>query len=153
MITPPIDLLTIDPGETSGWAWFHQRVLVRAGYGPFENVIADRPLAHNPRLRVVIEKPQWRPHEREKDFNDIIALSIMTGEYRRAYILQGCDVELVWPVTWKGSIPKDAHHPLIMKRLHESEIAEIPLRPRTKKPDPNCMDAIGIGCWKLGRLR
>jgi hypothetical protein len=152
-MNPPIDLLTIDPGETSGWSWYHQRVLVRAGYGPFENVIGDRPLAHNPRLKVVIEKPQHRPHEREKDFNDIIALAVMTGEFRRAYILQGCDVELVWPTTWKGSIPKKYHHPQILKRLSPTEVEAIPLRPRAKTADPNCMDAVGMGCWYLGRLR
>lgn len=146
------DLLCFDPGETTGWALFSEGVLSSALYESFEDVVVDPPWVQN-QLFVIIEKPQWRPHERKIDINSLIALAIMVGELKRVYRSFGADVNLVVPTTWKGSVPKDIHNRRVLSHLSPEELARVPLRPRAKTPDHNCVDAIGLGLWKLGRLR
>jgi hypothetical protein len=41
----------------------------------------------------------------------------------------------------------------ILSRLTPEELAVVPVRPRARTVDHNCADAIGLGLWKLGRLR
>lgn len=149
------DLLCIDPGNTTGWAWFVNGKLYWSNYAEYDFILEHPPGCA---LReVVIEKPQWRPHEKKIDVNDLIKLAIMVGELKRHYELTGkllnTKVELVVPTTWKGSVPKEIHNERVLKHLTVEELARVPLRPRAKTPDNNCVDAVGIGLWKLGRLR
>jgi hypothetical protein len=154
-------LLAFDPGNTTGWAYFQGGVLVCAGYGKLEEILYSAPgltVGDETRLfetdAVLIEKPQWRPHDKI-DINDIITLAVAVGELKRAYWkpINGPRIEEVFPTTWKGSVPKDVHNKRVLSKLTPQELAQVPLRPRAKTPDHNCVDAVGLGLWKLGRLR
>lgn len=148
------NLLTIDPGNVTGWASFVRSHLVAAGVkkkqGKFivglpEIFTLEPPL-------VLIEMPRWYPHD-HSDVNDLLDLSVFVGELKRFYEATGCVVELVWPRTWKGNVPKEITNRRTIAALTPGEVALVPLRPRAKTPDHNCLDAIGLGLWKLGRLR
>lgn len=157
-----MNLIAIDPGRTTGWAVFRdEKELARCGsdkgrqafdepwwerpfkvpvYGPFSDYL------------VLIEHPRWYPHD-QKDVNDLLDLAVLVGEYKYWYESLGCTVELVWPRTWKSNVKKEIMTERILSRLTPDELALVPLRPRAKTPDHNCVDAIGLGLWKLGRLR
>lgn len=150
-MTPP-DLIAIDPGRTTGWACFRLGKLQSADGEKFEDVIID-PCLCTFGPDVIIEKPQWRPHEKKVDINDLINLAVMVGRFEQIYKSHGSLVELVWPSTWKGSVPKNVHNQRVLACLTKDELSRVPVRPRARTPDHNCVDAIGLGLWKLGRMR
>lgn len=151
-----MNLIAIDPGRTTGWALFKADRLFKAGkfertefgakglVSPLDFFIKD--------CNVLVELPRWYPHD-QKDVNDLIDLAVQVGEIRYCYESLGCTVELVWPRTWKGNVKKEIMTERILSRLTPEELALVPRRPRAKTPDHNCVDAIGLGLWKLGRLR
>lgn len=143
------DIFCFDPGATAGWAWFRNGELRAANYGkPHELATAVNNI--RPDL-ILIEKPQWRPHE-NIDINKLITLAIGVGQLKERYSAFA-SVELVVPTTWKGSVPKEIHNRRVLAHLSPEELARVPLRPRAKTPDHNCVDAIGLGLWKLRRMR
>jgi len=155
-VTAPAQLLSFDPAKTSGWAWFSNAQLVRAGYGPFHKLIAEPPTdliwfadVADQKTLVLIETPHdlWKG-----EVDDIIKVAIMVGRLEEFYAKRGCEVVRVKPVEWKGSVPGDVMTDRILNRLRPEELARVPLRPRAKTPDHNCVDAIGLGLWKLGRM-
>jgi hypothetical protein len=85
--------------------------------------------------------------------NDLIDLAVQVGEFKEFYRRQGGLVELVFPRTWKGNVPKEIMTARILKQLTPEELKHVPVRPRAKTPDHNCVDAIGMGLNRLGRLR
>jgi hypothetical protein len=143
----------IDPGNTTGFAWFLKGQLSCAYARSFEEFIAEPPCfqAH---MDVVIEFPKWRPHSHE-EVDDLLGLAEKAGRIEQFYVMQRKRVQLVWPHAWKGSVPKDVHNQRVLKTLTAEEVALLPRRPRSKKNpyDHNCIDAVGIGLWKLGRMR
>jgi hypothetical protein len=139
-----LGLVAIDPGTVTGFASFRERVLVSAGFGPFE--VISLPLAP----RVVLEVPRVYPVSKG-DPNDLITLAMIAGEIRHRYRVQGIEVREVWPRTWKGNVPKDVHHKRVLKCLSAAELVVIPKRPRGGD-DHNCLDAIGLGLWALERM-
>lgn len=156
-----MNLIAIDPGKTTGWAIFVDGGLRRAGtrksgsstYFSEEVAWDHMPLGGLVPLDcVLIELPRWYPHD-HSDVNDLIDLAVLVGEIKRHYESQDFKVELVWPRTWKGNVPKPIMTKRILSRLTPDELAVVPLRPRAKTPDHNCVDAVGLGLWKLGRLR
>lgn len=141
-------LLAIDPGNTTGLAEFLNGRLVRAqackkGEGK-QLYIA--------RMQVLIEMPRWYPHD-HKDVNDLLDLSVFVGELKQHYESLGHLVELVWPRTWKGNAPKEITNRRVLEALKPEEVALLPKRPRAKTFDHNMLDAIGLGLWKLWRIR
>ena len=140
-------LLAIDPGQTAGWAEFEDGKLERAGAGTKKFVLDFGSWVEN----VVIEKPCWYGRDNKVDVNDLIDLAIFVGEVKQKY--RQSVVELVMPVTWKGTVPKKIHNQRVIDVLSEKERALLPFRPRAKDYDHNMLDAVGIGLWKLGRLR
>lgn len=159
-----MNLIAIDPGKTTGWAAFNEEgTLVGAGvakkseiwkwghekpFGPLPSVLYGTGYAYT----VLVEHPRWYPHD-HTDVNDLIDLAVLVGELRHAYSDRGSLVELVWPRTWKGNVEKKITTERILKRLSPAELAVVPRRPRAKDVDHNCADAVGLGLWKLGRLR
>lgn len=145
-------LLCFDPGETTGVAWFVDHELSRAWATKFEELIKSPPRGFDgQQADVVIEQPQWRPRDRV-DINDLIKLALKTGELRH-YYRSHAHVVLVVPTTWKGSVPKGIHNERVLRALTPAELARVPRRPRARTPDHNAVDAIGLGLWKLGRMR
>lgn len=148
-------LVGVDPGETSGISMFNSGRLVSAEYTSRDKFFSVAKFGLELYLapRVVIEEPQWRKTDIRSNPNDLIKLAILVGEIKRFYEEQGCKVELVTPLVWKGSVPKDIHNKWTLEALAPEELRCVPKRPRAKDYDHNCLDAIGLGLWKLGRLR
>lgn len=98
----------------------------------------------------LLEHPRWYPHD-HKDVNDLIDLASKKGRFEQL-LREHFNVEDVWPRTWKGNVPKAIMTERIVSRLSEEERALVVLTPRSKAPEHNCVDAIGIGLWRIGRL-
>jgi len=143
-------LLSIDPGVTTGTAYFINGELHRAFAIPFEKLMTEPPQAFF--NEVILEFPKWRPHS-GAEIDDLLGLAHKAGRIEQFCLERGMVVDRVWPHVWKGSVPKPIHNQRVLRTLSSDELARVPLRPRAKTPDHNCIDAIGIGLWKLGRLR
>ena len=158
-------MIDIDPGKKTGWAVFEGRTLSSAGVSKSEDLF--RPTRRDARgepcgelpeplfpaeTLVLIEMPRWYPRD-HKDVNDLLDLAVQVGEIKRFYESQRCTVKLVWPRSWKGNVPKDVTNRRTVAALSPEELARVPVRPRAKTPDHNCLDAIGLGLHELGRLR
>lgn len=137
--------LAIDPGADQGWA------LIDSVHGIFDCGLGDWSDAAP--ARCVIEFPQHRPGGRTP-VNALLVLAARAGaagERARASGVPHC--EYVYPVQWKGSVPKDIHHPRIMAALLPCErrvVAEATRRVAKGKRH-NVLDACGIALWAVGR--
>lgn len=145
-----MNVLTIDPGNVTGWARFTDKKLVAAGTVKKADAFVADP-HWRPDL-VLIEMPRWYPHD-HSDVNDLLDLSVFVGELKQHYESLGHLVELVWPRTWKGNVPKGITNRRVLAALTPEEVALLPKRPRAKDFDHNMLDAIGLGLWKLWRIR
>lgn len=148
-------LLTFDPGRMTGWARFVDNQLVEAGtMKPYEHgVRAAFEDADVPDIAdlVVIENPRWYPHKTKGDVNELLDLAVLVGQLEGFF--EKTKVELVSPRTWKGTVPKEIHNRRVLAALRPEELAVLPKRPRAKDYDHNMTDAVGLGLWKLGRMR
>lgn len=133
-----ISMLAIDPGAHTGWAYFHDGVLLDAGVTTPDK----QPLHPIPDL-VVIECPA-RIYDHATAAS-IIKLARVTGRYEERYC--NAPIELVEPRTWKGTIDGD----IMVNRIkaaftpHEAAVAA-----RFKGGYAhNMVDAIGLGKWSL----
>jgi hypothetical protein len=140
-------LLAIDPGLATGWA------LLDSG-GRLQCCGLNLPPDVLPaRCRVIVERPRIYPGGRTKNPNDVLSVAINAGEWAGRYQARGFKVEYVEPQKWKGSVPKEIHHPRIFAKLTPSE--QIVLADAGKGIAPskrhNLLDAIGIALWAAGR--
>ena len=148
-----MSLITIDPGNNTGWALFEDSRLIRAGVCPFESftsVLSGVVLAGD---TVLIEMPRHYPRREKGDVNDLLDLAMRVGMLKQWCESRGASVKLVWPRTWKGTVPKDVHNQRVLHALGQFEITLLPLRLRAKTYDHNMLDAVGMGLWELRRLR
>src|SRR5678809_187857 len=134
-------LLAIDPGVSTGWALFKGRDLFMCAQGDPPFIFAVTSL--------IIERPQVYPKTSTKQANDLITLAIQVGGYLARF--QGVDSMVVLPHQWKGSIPKDIHHPRIWAKLDAAEqaIVDHAWKGRSKKGVTDIMDAVGLGLYAL----
>jgi hypothetical protein len=140
-------LLAIDPGNVSGEASFENGKLYLARPLPFCDLFRPGYCAD----AVVIEVPRHYPYNQKGDPNDLIDLAVRVGELKNHFTEKGATVQLVYPRTWKGTVPKVIHNKRVLRMLTKQEIDLLPKRPRAKDYDHNMLDAIGLGLWKLGR--
>lgn len=143
-------LLSIDMGvrernQNLGWAYFVMGELCRAGLGNDYKFLRKLDL-------VVAEVPRWYPYKNKGDVNDLIDLAVGVGEVKGLFEDRGVIVDLVYPRTWKGTVPKEIHNERVLEALSEKEKKLLPKKPRARKYDHNALDAAGIGLWKLGRM-
>lgn len=111
---------------------------------------------------VLVEMPRHYPKDpktRRIDVNDLLDLAVVVGEIKDHFEKIGCGVELVFPRTWKGQVPKEIMSQRILEALTVGERENVPRRPRADRErrdagayDHNLLDACGLGLWKLGRL-
>jgi hypothetical protein len=144
-----VNLLAIDPGQTTGWAYFLNGELLQASYDTKEEVLIQTNRGTD---ILVIEKPAWYGTNNKVDVNDLIELAVFVGEMKQKYRMTTKEIVLVLPVAWKGTVPKKIHNQRVLDTLTEKERDLLPLRPRAKDYDHNMLDAVGLGLWKLGRL-
>ena len=136
-------ILSIDPGEDTGWAQSLHGRIVACGL--------NRPPFTRGTDRVVIEQPEYRPHSRV-DPNGLITLAIRVGRAAERAVIIGVDlVDLVKPSTWKGSVPKPIHNARVRAALDPAEQAILAACKCPAGKLNNVIDAIGLNLWALGR--
>jgi hypothetical protein len=140
-------LLAIDPGQATGWALLDLAGrLLHCG-------LNNPPDALPTASRVVVERPRIYPGGRTKNPNDVLSVAINAGEWAGRYQARGFKTEYVEPQRWKGSVPKEIHHPRIFAKLLPSEQVVVADAGKGIAPSKrhNMLDAIGIGLWAVGR--
>lgn len=142
--------LSIDPGESSGWALWSDRKLSACGAGDFLTLRLMLSTHRQGISAAVIELPQVYARKKSKgDPNDLIRVGVQVGRYVESLDRLGCKVLLVHPHDWKGTIEKAPHHAQIWASLGPAE-QEIVRRNGTglgAKALSDLMDSVGLGKW------
>jgi hypothetical protein len=157
--------VSIDPGKhVCGWALWSvcadralERDLIACGlWGPrVGDLILPPPLEALTGCAVIdgvyLESMEIRGTGSKTPPSDLLAVEgvghLFTGLLRPRKLV-------TWTATtWKGSVPKDVHHPRIRAALRPDEIQTLDLAikaaPRTSAKE--ILDAVGIGLYGLGR--
>lgn len=152
-------LVSIDPAKRAiYWAAFEGAVLVQCNAikwadSDFEQGIPRALCALRDIMpaKVVVELPRVYPRDRKRP-NDLIDLAAVAG----ACLALGAEgSHFVHPHQWKGQVPKEVMGKRVLAQLTDVELlihGMYESRRRTKKPDHNILDAIGVGIKELGRL-
>jgi hypothetical protein len=148
-------LISIDPGNDTGWAIWRAGALVDAGVGdPRQSVHHRLTSPEGQKLDTVdevwIESQVVYPRSKVPP-NDLIKLAQSAGRWAGRYDALGVEAYFVEPARWKGQVPKEIHQQRIVNDLTTFELA-ISVR-ATKSialaKRHNMLDAIGIGLWAL----
>lgn len=117
---------------------------------------------------VVIEIPKVYDAQRQKgDQRDIRDLAMAAGglavaaRFANGVPGERTQVQLVEPREWKGTVDKKVMLARIWEKLSDEEKKAIRLQEKLitqgirhgRGPGADVLDAIGIGLWKLGRLK
>jgi hypothetical protein len=152
-----MNLVTIDPGMSTGVAEFQNEVLLNVGLIKFEccrQYTKDlfRLMDVAKPERVVIEIPKIYPFKNQKgDQNDLIKLAVQAGICIAA-ASPFCHVEEVHPQEWKGQRPKEVDNKHTLSLLYDPvELDVFNSLQISKNLRHNVLDAIGIGLWVLKR--
>lgn len=99
---------------------------------------------------VVVERMEWRKGDGRSVPGDL--LRVQAVGFGVAGLLGGRVVSYT-PGQWKGSIPKDVHHRRIREALTHEELAILDRTLQTipRRHRKEALDAVGIGCYHLGR--
>lgn len=150
-------LISFDPAaHHAAWAAFEDGKLRRCGLerdtdGELWSLLETR--FRGVQAQIVIELPQVYGKRDERDPNDLIPVAITVGRIASAFGSPGVKAELVRPHDWKGSVPKPIMLARIEKRLDEEEIGVLHTAKAPASLRHNIVDAVGLGLFKLGRLR
>ena len=138
-------MIAIDPGIATGWAYFYANKLRACGLvRPAQwYQLVERALTGE---HIVIEEPTIYPHSKANPAH-IMALQLKVGELKGRFEMAGCSVELVQPRTWKHQVPKQVHNRRTLAALTPDEFA------LADGQRHDVIDAVGLGLWKLGRIK
>lgn len=141
-------MLTVDPGAFTGWAVFGGSELVRCGCVTPNNwaYLAEVVIPSWKIVDALIEEPTIYPHSKASPVS-IMALQLKVGELKGRFESVGCRVELVQPRTWKRQAPKQIHNARTFGTLTFEE------RVLVQGVRHDVLDAVGLGLWKLGRMK
>ncbi len=141
-------LLSIDPGARTGWAFFSGVGMPLVNCGLVQPALWGDLVAVYGRLclDVLIEEPTIYPHSKARPA-DVMALQLKVGQLKGRFETVGCKVELVQPRTWKRGVSKPIHNRRTLKALSAIE------RKLAEGMRHDVLDAIGLGLWKLGRMK
>jgi hypothetical protein len=147
-----MNLLAIDPGKATGWAYFKDDRLWACGvlkFDPMTDITEE--LDFGPE-QVVIEKPRiYDPRQWKGDPNDLIEVAIIAG-YVGGAVYCSKFPKWITPQEWKGNRPKEVDHRHTMSLLSTEEKEVIKeTKGVLKSQKHNMIDAIGIGLWYLRR--
>ena len=139
-------LISIDPGERAGIAYFQGEVLVKAEAVRSSEPFSGRRYSAD---RIVLEVPFAYPRS-GVDPNRLITLAVTAG--RLAGRFSG-RVEKVYPRAWKGQRPKHLDTMYTYDLLLPKEKRIVDDSTSLKMERHNVLDAVGIGLWALKRRR
>lgn len=141
-----MNLLAIDPGAHTGWAYFDRGILRSCGVAsPDDHFFSARI------QMVAIENPRIYPDGSQARPNDILTLARIVGRYQERYTGNAEYIQLVEPRGWKGTINGD----VMVNRIKEQMTGEEALTYLqgtfgvAKSYAHNAVDAIGLGKWAI----
>lgn len=158
-------LLSIDPGNDTGWAVFDSARRLQSCGLSSEGRTTDPP--EQAFDRILVEVPKYRGRV-EKNPQSLLVLSRTAGRWAGRFDRFG-PVEYLIPNDWKSTTPKDVSHRRIFMRLAPEEIRALvvgckgispkssvideAVRVGLSKADKraNVLDAIGIGLFGVHR--
>jgi hypothetical protein len=138
-------VLAIDPGtKVFGVAYFYNGVLARAYLADATNLRVA--LSRLPRCSEIVLE-QMQVYIGKTVAKSIIQVAQTAGMIAGAMVYAN-DAKVTWyePRVWKGGVPKEVHHPRILKILSDGERSVIEY-PRSKKTSKDVLDAVGIGLY------
>jgi hypothetical protein len=137
-------MISVDPGvHGSGLAFWEGNRLIAVTY-EVPQVAEGRYLEH-----MIIEVPQVYMGSRSKgNPNDLIKLAFEAGRIA----CMAPTHEVIKPRTWKGTIKKEVMLRRILTKLDDTELAYLKALNLPPSKEKECVDAIGIGLYILGRL-
>lgn len=141
-------LLAIDPGEDLGWALFSRIALLNCGIEDCERLAF--PIGRLVIERLVIECPYIYPKAGKANPNDMITLARKVGRIEERFDHVPIK-QVVFPRTWKGTVPKEIHNRRVIAKLDAREVETLHAVKCTEKKLHNVIDAVGLGLWALGR--
>lgn len=134
-------MITVDPGV-------HGSGLALWAKGELQNVWYDVPRALFT-WPLLVEVPIIYPGSKSKgNPNDLIALAFEAG--RIAGLAP--TYEKISPRQWKGTIKKEVMLRRILSKLTDRELHMLKKLQLPPSKEKECIDALGIGLWKFGRL-
>lgn len=133
----------IDPGVTTGWSLWGSSGLVDCGLGDPRS---------SPKHSASDVSDVWIEHPivyALKNAADIVKLAIDAGRWAGRYDMLGVEAHFVFPVTWKGQVPKDICHARTYAVLRdaEREVVDRAGRGVPKHKLHNMLDAVAMGVW------
>ncbi len=137
--------VSVDPGvHASGMAWWTYGKLAQVEYcKPGHNILQIA-------TDLLIEVPQvYQGRAQKGDPNDLITLAVEVGRITTLF----SNYKLVKPREWKGTIKKEMMLRRILKTLTMPELLMLKALKLPKSKEKECIDALGIGLWYLGRLQ
>ena len=134
-------ILALDPGNTTGYAFFDGPALIFAGTMAPD----DQPFGILPVDTLVVIECPTRVF-RQATVTSILHLSRCVGRYQERF--REHRQKLVAPHEWKGSIDGDIMTKRIEAQLTPAERSLLPTKPRGGL-DHNMLDAIGLARWSL----
>jgi hypothetical protein len=146
-------LIAIDPVKNKvAWAGFDtdDKELLYVAAGTVETMCEHARRFYGGGIEVLIECPQvYQQRYLKGDPNDLIQVAITVGRLREAF---GAG-EFVLPHIWKGNASKPIMHGRILRALSREENAAFVRGQIAAAHRGDVLDAIGIGLWRLGRLK
>jgi hypothetical protein len=148
-------LVTIDSGSKGGGSvWdsgelVHCRLIKDFQLRDWQLWIAEYCLQNDREIyKTVVELPIYHTQGKSKvSPQTLITLGFSAGRLVPTY---SQEVDTIWPVTWKGSLPDEILYRRIMSVLSDTEKALIPELGQSLLH--NVLDSIGIGLHTLGRM-
>lgn len=138
-------LIAVDPGNTSGVAFFHFGKLAQAGVHDGNTLSL---WGYGGEL--AIEIPRIYPGGKGKgDPNDILNLAVMAGKILGTHDNQDA-VTRYAPQAWKAQVDPDIMCTRVLGFLSEAERGYIAILPESIRH--NAIDAVGIGLFHLKRM-
>lgn len=147
-------LISIDPGRSSGYAFWLGRTLLSCGVCTPDTLNAACPEYVQART-AVIEMPFVYPTSPVPP-NDLMTLARMVGRYEERFRAAGIsNIYLPKPAEWKGQIDKPTHHARVRKLLTPGEVQLVAAAGKhlSAKARLDLLDAVALGLWALRRVR
>ncbi len=149
-------VLSIDPGNDTGWAFWEDGRLVSCGLGPPAFGGVRIPIAGVPDL-LIAEFPVVYPGGRSVPPNDLLVLGCTLGRQVQRVLETWDDTDRpafgVFPRTWKGTIDKDTMCRRIQTMIGPiNQARAVECMDTTNVPAGkrhNVWDGVGLGHWAI----
>lgn len=147
-----VQVISVDPGACTGWAYWRSNKLVSCGVcspEDFKRIVP--PEAFITSKVGIIELPQVYKVSKAPP-KDIVRLAVRVGILTEKMLAGGIpEVIELCPTTWKGQVPKEVHHARLFAKLSPAEQEVVRKCGQGIAPSlrNNMLDAVGLGLYRV----